>query len=258
MNYYSLNIPQNNNKKGVFLMTAITKKTVASFYKCPIPNRKTVFQQSTCIMPISIGQKYHDGEKFLAIIKLINKSFKACTLFVADSIYRHTLKITDSSSDPILYQKAALKGQLWLDYNRHILSQLTIPHHILRWDYWLQHPDYLKWHAVISKFYGTNAVYQHALDETIVAFLTRYKQTLTDKISFNMQHAFTCCLAYLKEECAALCLMAQEQYDFEVYPTGRNPATTITHELLIKSMYPDTISIIALRFKKLGSRHLQH
>lgn len=74
----------------------------ASFRENPVEERKR-FPQSTCLMPISVGQTIHEGEKFKAVIKLINKSFKACTILVDDSVQRHTIGIINDLPSEKLY-----------------------------------------------------------------------------------------------------------------------------------------------------------
>lgn len=43
----------------------------ASFRENP-PEERKLFPQSTCLMPISVGQTIHEGAKFEAVIKLIS------------------------------------------------------------------------------------------------------------------------------------------------------------------------------------------
>src|ERR1700722_18928644 len=103
----------------------------ASFRGCPISDRK-LFPHSTCIMPISIGQRIHEGEKLSAAIKLINSNFKACCLLVDDSIQRYTMKITHDTDINYLHQIALKEGSAWLERNLNTLNLLTIPHDIKR------------------------------------------------------------------------------------------------------------------------------
>ena len=116
--------------------------TKASFYKYSIPNRKDIFLHSTCIMPISVGQNLdaHEDIKLSATIKLINSSFKKCTLLIDNSIQRHTMKIWSNDDEESLYKKALLEGKKWSDRNMHIYKKLEIECDIQRWDDWLLHP----------------------------------------------------------------------------------------------------------------------
>jgi len=89
----------------------------ASFRDCPINDREQ-FYTSSCIMPISVGQKVHEGDKFLATIKLIGSRFKTCALLIDDSIQRFTLQIGEPSlSLDEAYKKAIKLGDLWLIFD---------------------------------------------------------------------------------------------------------------------------------------------
>ena len=54
---------------------------------------QAVMQGSSCIVYISIGQPYHEKEKFLATMDLVNRTFSACHIVVCDTLQRHTLRI---------------------------------------------------------------------------------------------------------------------------------------------------------------------
>lgn len=223
------------------------KITKASFRDCPISDRKT-FHNSKCLMPISIGQKVHEGDKFLSTIKLINASFKSCVILIDDSVQRHTIKITDCSDEDTLYNKAIYEGNLWLERNQKIYTQLTIPYYIIRWDKFLRHPEFRNKYAIIDNLYNYNENYKKAIDNNIEIFLSRYLKRLENDIDY--QYAFSCCLDYLKEECTGLCLWIEEECEFEVYPSGRNESMFATYELLIKPSHPNLLKSVALRFKK--------
>lgn len=107
----------------------------ASFRENPVEERKT-FPQSTCLMPISVGQAIHEGDKFKAVIKLINSSFKHCTILVDDSVQRHTIGILNNVSHDKLYQIAVDEGDAWICRNEQAYNQLTIPFNVMRWDDW--------------------------------------------------------------------------------------------------------------------------
>jgi len=201
-------------------------------------------------MPISIGQKVHEGSKFEATLRLINNSFKACTLLVDDSIQRFTLKINEpQSSLDDLHLKAVHLGNMWLERNQDIYRQLTIPYNIMRWDDWRTHKEFQKTYQQVNELYIADDDYKKAIHANIEDFVTRYVTRL-DEHNFDEQLAFDCCLQYLKEECSVMCLWALGEYDFEVYPHGRNKAMTATYDKLIKTTYPDLLKSVALRFKK--------
>jgi tRNA-dependent cyclodipeptide synthase len=219
----------------------------ASFKDCPVQDRKS-FLKSHCLMPISVGQMVHEGEKFTATLELINRSFSECTVLVDDTLQRHTYKIaSEDETDLELYNKALTEGDRWLKRNIHAVQQLTLKYSVIRWDDWLKHPDYLDQRAKIEHSYRHDTHYTQAIDATIATFLNRYKRV---KSLISYEKAFECCLDYLKEECACMCLWALQGYHFEVYPTGRSEAMRKTHELFIQPIRADILKSVSLRFKK--------
>ncbi|MBN1684433.1 MAG: hypothetical protein JW855_03230 [Gammaproteobacteria bacterium] len=101
---------------------------------------KHEFPHSTCIVPISVGQEYHEGEKFEAAIDLINRSqFKTCTIMVCDLLQRHNLQIYDENlDDKTASEKMVQEGKAWLERNNEYINRLEIPHFVDTWDTWLK------------------------------------------------------------------------------------------------------------------------
>ncbi|MFT4058908.1 MAG: hypothetical protein QM652_05105 [Legionella sp.] len=220
----------------------------ASFRENP-PEERKLFPQSTCLMPISVGQTIHEGAKFEAVIKLINHSFKQCTILVDDSVQRHTLGIMNHATPDELYQLAVREGDAWLKRNERAYSQLTIPFEIMRWDEWYNSPNYINSHLRVQKEYDSNKLFQQAIHANIDDFLTRYLSRFNQE-DIDHDRAFRLCLDYLIEECAVMCLWTEKAYDFEVYPSGRNKAMAATWHYLIQPHYPHFLRPVALRFKK--------
>lgn len=143
----------------------------ASFRENP-PEERKLFSQSTCLMPISVGQTIHEGAKFEAVIKLINSSFKRCTILVDDSVQRHTMGIMNHASPEELYRLAVAEGEAWLKRNEAAYNQLTIPYDIMRWDDWYNSTDYIDSHLRVQHEYNSNELYQKAIKANIDDFLT--------------------------------------------------------------------------------------
>lgn len=220
----------------------------ASFRENP-PEERKLFPKSTCLMPISVGQAIHEGAKFTAVIKLINSSFKHCTILVDDSVQRHTLGIMSNATMDELYQSALQEGDAWLKRCEPAINQLTISYDIMRWDDWYHRTNYNESYMRVQNEYESNISFRTAIHANIDDFLTRYLSRFTPE-EVNHERAFSLCRDYLLEECAVMCLWTEGAYDFEVYPSGRNKAMAATYEHLIKPNYPEFLRPVALRFKK--------
>lgn len=226
----------------------------ASFRGNP-PEERKLFSNSSCLMPISVGQSIHEGEKFAAVINLVNSSFKKCTILVDDSVQRHTLAIDRTEQPQDLYNEAVKLGEEWIIRNQEAYSKLTIPYQIIRWDDWRIHPGFVTQLDHVNKLYKNSQAYKDAIHTNIDEFLTRFLgRKETHQIDPN--RAFQLCLDYLLEECAVMCLWTHGSYDFELYPSGRNQAMGATYEMLIKPEYPNGIRPVAVRFKKYPKQNI--
>lgn len=220
-----------------------------NFKQCAASDKEK-FKQSKCIIPISVGVKTHEGEEFLATMRLINTWFKSCALLIDDSIQRYTLKIGEpNASLDDLYIRAISAGDQWLERNRQTYENLTIPYKITRWDDWRNHKDFNKSYSNVEALYNTDELYRKAIHDNIEDFISNYEMPSPDMI-FDKGHAFNCCLQYLKEECAVMCLWALEGFDYEVYPSTRNKAMKATYKKLIQPVYKNTLKSISLYFEK--------
>lgn len=229
-------------------MSSNEKIIKASFRGNPSDERKT-FLVSTCLMPISVGQSVHEGKKFEAVIKLVDKSFKQCAILIDDTVQRHTIAIDKFKEPQDLYTDALELGNQWLIRNEGIYSQLKIPYQIIRWDDWLRHNDFKMQLARVNRLYSENLVYKTAIHANINEFLTRFLSKI-DCSKIDSNRAFQLCLNYLLEECAVMLLWTHGHYDFELYPNGRNQAMGATYEILIKPYFPSYLRSVAVRFKK--------
>lgn len=181
---------------------------------------------------------------------LVNSSFKKFTLLIDDTVQRHTLKIFNTEKDVI--NKCLLEGDLWLERNKSIYSLLTVDYNILRWNDWLSHPQYVLKRELMTELYSNNDSYKEAVNFTIHEYLTRIKNR--EYLDFDKNHAFNCCLEYLLEECAVMCLWAHEGFDFELYPTGRNLAMKVAYEIVVKKEYPGKLISVSLHFRKIYNK----
>lgn len=221
----------------------------ASFKDCPIEDRKR-FYKSHCFMPISIGQKVHEGEKFIAAMRLVERTFARCTILLDDSVQKYTLKISSEKNLTALHQEAVEAGTDWLRRQKKIvLDALSIPYTLMRWDDWVLLPEYVEQHKKIAAFYNENLIYRNAIDNTIKDFLDRYVAHKTDSY-FDYSKAHDLCFTYLLEECAVMTLWPKGGYDFELYPSGRNKAMSATYDFFIKDQYQNLLKSVSLRFKK--------
>ena len=228
------------------ITTLYSCPTKASFAGCPLEERKR-FSKSHCVVGISVGQLYHEFEKFEATINLINKSFKQCTIVVGDTLQRHNIAARYDVSLEKAYIMAKKAGDAWINRNTMFYQRLTIPYTITRWDYWLRSPHYFLTHEKINKFCDINPFYRRAFDLNIKTYLDRCRER-GDKIT-NEDQLKDNCLNYLKEECAVLIDWASRGCNYFIYPRYIGEAMDITLQTFV-NREKSIMLPVSLRFKK--------
>ncbi|MEX2939924.1 hypothetical protein [Serratia fonticola] len=212
----------------------------------------TILFGKSAILLVSVGQKYHEGDKLAATVELINASqFKFCTIAVADTLQRHNdLMTTPERARTATYTA----GSDWLKRNAEILNGLTVPFTVYRWDEALSDPLTAGLHDVISDAYGTNPTYRDAINATISTFVERI---IKRDRQADTALAFKSCLNYLLEECPIIMpLWAAQGCDFIIYPQPMTSAMHATHLYFVADQYPEKSQWLSLKFKKRALPHL--
>ena len=210
---------------------------------------KSHFRTSHCLLTISVGLEVHESLHFQKTIQMINENFAKCTICVDDSLQRHSMGLSTGTSPENCYHDAIAEGDKWISRNKSIYEKLNIQYDVIRWDKWLFSNNYSAWHNKITNEYFSNEFYRKEIEFSITEFLKRYAKRLPENIKFNYEHAREVCRNYLFEECAALCLWAEEGYQFEVYPNKRNSAMSATHETFIKPSSEMLVNAVAIKFR---------
>lgn len=207
----------------------VVKKIIMgkAYFKGYSTKKSTDFLNKKCLLPISIGQKYHEGDKFESIINLINTHFDSCVIVVCDSLYRYTGKLGHPFSLEQSYMISMKNGERWLNDNKGIIEKIIIPTKIYRWDYWVfKNKNYIKYRESINYLYATDKEVKKAFDSSVAEFIERYRKKVS--ITYDKE-AYSLCLRYLKEECAALiAIWKNERYDCIIYPGKQAEAIEIT------------------------------
>ena len=214
-----------------------------------LPDLYVSLAEKTCIMPISIGQEYHEDAKLKACIHLVSKHFNACHIVVCDSLQRHTLQIKNPSFQPEeLYTLSLKLGTAWIDRNKETLKQFSIPYNISRWDDWLKNSDYNNAKHKINTLYETNTIYKKALQNSAELFYQRSKQQKEQLVEKDIFISLS--IKYIQEECAVLLLLQKTHCNCILYPGSINDAFYITYQNLIYPEFPNFLLPIHITIKK--------
>ena len=218
-------------------MISEIKKKYKAYFRHVTKETKEEFKNSKCVVPISVGQIIHEGEKFCTALDLINRHFKECVILVNDSVQWYTHAITNTTNtEKELYDNALKEGDFWIERNKgYIQNRLQIPYKLLRWDYWMAQKEFYPCLDKLSKCYHNDVDYKKSIDENIEEFLLRVKKR---NVEVDYDRAQSLCLRYLLEECASMILWIEEKCHFQLYPQRINQSMKATYEKFIKPQYP--------------------
>lgn len=212
---------------------------------------KSFLKKDRCLVPVSIGKEIHYGAHLAATLSLVNRSFKGVSFVLADSLQGYTKRLShpDASLED-LKESARIAGTAWLNDNHLLLSQLTIPWHVLRWDTFLEHPEFDNYLGLVKNAYYNNPTFNEGCDENVMEYLNRNPDY---PIETEQAKAFG--LEYIWFECAAMFIWLEENCQWELYANGRKRAMQETYEHLIEPHHPTLLKPLSLRFKKVRNYH---
>jgi tRNA-dependent cyclodipeptide synthase len=182
-----------------------------------------------CLLPISVGQAYHEGGKFTATLKVINSTFGSATIVIADTLQRYREKAKNENLlDEEAYQLALKEGDNWLKKAKPLLDKfLNIKIKIIRWDDLLQHPLYLDCRKTIDNLYEIqNSSFRGAVHSSVGEFVSRSQRFINNE-KFNLESNYAkLSIEYVKEESAVTLLWQKMGIDFQflAYPNKLNQA----------------------------------
>jgi hypothetical protein len=175
------------------------------------------FKNQSVLVSLSIWEDVESTVRLFAMLKLVFQNFATCTIALGDTLQRHTMAIQTGRTSADCYQQAKLLGDQWLATHEKICKDYEDRIKIIRWDEWLNHPLFKDSEKMIKDEIENDAIYCDYFHESIDTYLNRYENRLRPSNLFNRKKAEALCLAYLIEECAALCIWPTTSCRFEMY-----------------------------------------
>jgi len=167
----------------------------------------------TLRLEISVGQDYHEGEKFSCTIDWAKARFKNIVILCNDTLQRYNFSL-NSQHDPQYFRKQTEQDGLnWLKRNKQSLAGIKVVH----WDHWLDHPDFAYAIESARDTYRENNHFRSAVDQSISSvYERRLKRNLIK--SRQKERFYQLSLDYLMEETACLALAYQSHPGISAYP----------------------------------------
>jgi signal transduction histidine kinase len=201
-------------KSEILKPVDLSKHYLAKIVNLPVAKKE--LKESSCILPISVGQAVHEYEKFSATLQTVNHYFKKCYIIVGDTLQRHTMSIySDGLTGADLYNEAKQLGDEWLCRNLPMIQrELKIPYEISRWDEWLAYGRFKENHKIITELYQNDPEYQNVIHDSARAFWNRAKSR---DANLNKEVVYDRSISYLLEECACIPQWVDLNAQYNIY-----------------------------------------
>jgi tRNA-dependent cyclodipeptide synthase len=186
-----------------------------------------------CRLDVSVGQPYHEGEKFKAAVDWVNRyagaPFDSCDLIVVDSLQRHTTVALEGLEPVAAYCRAIRAGDEWLARNREAIAAFAVPMRLWRWDELLASPRYAELRTRLERLLVAEPRFGDAIRRGAAQFAERLRQRgvpLRDE-----DRLLRCSTDYLLEEMAVIAFLQEDRPGIDCYPGSWLPFQAIEADI---------------------------
>jgi tRNA-dependent cyclodipeptide synthase len=172
----------------------------------------------TARFQISVGQEYHEGDKFKAMAHWGRDRFEKIYFCVNDSLQRFNIMFENSLTEDLANSQALEKGDQWINRNMPVIKGIPQAQ-ILRWDELRTRESYSKGHLKTQWLYTNNKEFRQAIDLNIADIWNRRRQlspTLYSEDKFDEFKGLS--KRYLLEEMTIFSQMYESEDAIDVYP----------------------------------------
>lgn len=163
-------------------------------------------------LEISVGQPYHEGEKFRCTLEWARHRFGKIIILVNDSLQRFNYMFEEGLSEKEAHAKASREGTQWIARNMAAIASLP-DFEIYRWDAWKRSQGYFEDLYKARTLYNNNEEFKAAIDEAITETWSR--RDIAEK---RRDEFFSLSRDYLLEETAAFSIIYKTFKGISAYP----------------------------------------
>lgn len=180
-------------------------------------------------LQISVGQDYHEGDKFIAAVEWAKPRFQKIIICLNDSLQRFNLMFETGLAEDKAFAIASSNGQNWLDRHSGILQSASHIE-IKRWHEWLEDRNFEQTQQQVQYLYQNNDAFHQAIEANINAIWQRRQALTVDAYSQDNFSLFAqLSRRYLLEEISVFSMMFERGRAIDAYP-----GTTIFAALVFK------------------------
>ena len=173
-------------------------------------------EKNTCILPISLGHGYHEGEKLESLFYWANKRFDNLVINLGDTLHRHNLMKIGHESESA-FRESLMLGDQWLERNQPLMGrQITKPCRLTRWADWILNPAYNDLEKEIQSHFDNTEAFRDAVQSDITRFTIR--QTTDNATMISNDITCSKSVSYLLEEATVNILMCRAYQAVRAYP----------------------------------------
>lgn len=202
-------------------MTSMQYPAQTGLYKIVVKSEQSpdkLYDYKDVRLQISVGQKYHEGEKFEATIEWCRHRFGHVQICVNDTLQKYNHMFDYGLSNNAAEHKSMLQGLSWVQRNRDVIKRLP-SFELVHWSSWLEHPDYTPIKQKIDELYNFNSRFHLAINTNIDLVWQRKVKKFPDLYTedkFPLFHRLS--KDFLLEEAAAFSIMFDQMEAIDIYP----------------------------------------
>lgn len=166
----------------------------------------------TACVGISMHSENHTGEALHSMLNWVEENFENCVLDLSDLLYRHNY-ISAGYSPEIAFALSQKDGDKWLSEHIGVIQSMSIPTTIIRWQNWLNHPQFSSNLEQFRLAYKTQAPFRDALMDDISKFYKRKNADLSLE-DLGIKNS----IEYMLEELSAHSILYTEYPSAVIYP----------------------------------------
>ncbi len=186
-------------------------------YSVKVKNGRGWDIYNTARLQISVGQEYHEGEKFKATIDWARHRFKKVVVCVNDTLQRFNYLYQDGSSESDAFNKAEAAGREWVERNLSIIRSAQ-NFEIHRWEDWRRNPEFAYEYEHVQNLYNKDPYIKDMVNHEVLNFWKRRIVKDDGKVGYTFASFQKASTAYLLEEIAVFFLMFRRDEAADVYP----------------------------------------
>ena len=183
---------------------------------------------------ISVGQEYHESEKFKATMEWAKHRFDKVIICVNDTLQRYNFICNEGLQDLEAHTKAEAQGREWVE--RNISTIRSLPNYeIHRWDDWRNHLEFQKEYAYVTNLYEHEALVKDLVMQDVLTFWNRRTQKRGNHTGVSFSEFKNASTNYLIEETAAFFLMFKKDHAVDIYPGSTLLPCVLAHKYCFNS-----------------------